>query len=257
MKSYLAILLVILLSTLGFGQGIDERLINLGGKILSSGQAAQEKAKLSKASKAYNDSQPKFKFNGATIEVRVVDDQWGYGNWGTAERWQLRQAVAQKLTARGATVTWDRREIERESDDRDAYDANRHVKKPDWLGKPTIELANYQLDLALVTFDKREDMEQGFGSWLKGVNLRFGRQSAYAGITSRITDRRGGTSNWIYKVLEVSSTADNLGGDLVDGFFGSSIRGNYDSNPEEANRMKVQEKALRALGDVYENRSLD
>lgn len=257
MKTLSITLAVLVLPGLSLGQEI--RLEDLAGKaagaLISKAGADSEAKKLHRASEKYNLAQPKFAFGGATVEVRVVDDQWGYGNWENSQKWQLRQAIAQKLHDVGAVSTWDRKEIEGESEDRDAYEANRHVKKPAWLGRPTIELADFQLDLSLVMIDKSEDAEINFGSLWRGVSLRFGRQSAYAGIVCRITDRRRGTSKWIYKVLEVASSADNVGANLAGGFFGDNFGGSYESDPTEANRLKAREKAVEELGAVFANRN--
>jgi hypothetical protein len=252
MKKTIISLVVLLLAALSSAQNNIEDFLKDGIRVgAASASARNEKAKINKATRAYNDAQPTFRFDGATIEVRVEDETGLYDRMGTSSKWALRNSVAQKLTALGAKAMWDRREIERESDDRDFYEANRHVKKPDWLGSPTIGLANYQLDLAFFSAEKSEDFEFWLGRFWRGIDFSFGKDTVYVGVIARLTDRRSGESQIVYKVINSASNVDNVAGNVFGGIFGTSAGGSYEADSWEALELRALEGAINQLGEVF------
>jgi len=251
MKKTLISFVILLFAALSSAQNDIENILNNTIRVgAASASAKAEKDKLAKASRTYNDGQPDFHFKGASFEPRMSEDQFGLSDFSRDEQMAIKTALCQQLTARGSLIAANRFGIDQESSDRDSYEANRHVKKPGYLGQPTIEIGDNIIEFSLFTAEKREDVDLWFGRWWRNVDFSFGRETIYVGIVAKIIDRATMTSQHIYKVLVSASTADNVGGNLVGGFFGTNVGGQYSSDSWEANRTRALETAIREFGKV-------
>lgn len=249
-KTVSLIILVVLSSTLAFGQSIDN-LIDLGGKVLSSGQAAQEKGRLSKASAKYNADQPEVQLAKQTIEVRPPRDQWG--SWDERQRGWMRSSLGAPLTALGARPVWNTGEIEGESQERDTLENNRWVNQRSLPKQGTIEVAAYTLEFEFLELEKSQDMEVFWGRWWSGNSLRLSRETAYCGLIATVRDRHTGEILAIYKTLGSASSADNVGAQLG-GFFSNQLGFSSNGNSEEDRHFRAMENALREMGAVIKQK---
>lgn len=250
MKKITAIAFVALSSLPAFGQSVDD-LVKVGGAIISSGQAAQEKGKLSKAAAKYNADQPEVQLAKQTVEVRPPRDQWG--NWDNRQRNWMRSSLGAPLTALGARPVWSTGEIKDESQERDELESNRWVNQRSLPDKGTIEVAAYTLEFEFLELEKSQDMELFMGRWWNQNSLRLSRETAYCGLTATVRDRHSGEVLAIYKTLGTASSADNVGAQLG-GFFSSSLGFSSSGNSEDDRRFRAMENAINQMGTVIKQK---
>lgn len=222
------------------------------GAIINGALAKRGQSDLKGMAARYNAEQPSFAFGGATLEV-------GFGTtpyWWSSEIRDWRQAgVSQSLTALDARPVWDRHGVETESSDRGYYRGNDEVDQTSMPAKGTILVATFKLELSFVQLEKSEDFSIFLGRWSRGLDFRLSRETAYCGITATIRDRATGSVIAVYKILESASSADNVGGSVASGFFGNQLGGSYRSDSREALRLRAEEKALKALSDVFKSKN--
>jgi hypothetical protein len=250
MKKTILIAFVALSSLPAFGQSVDD-LVKVGGAIISSGQAAQEKGKLSKAAAKYNADQPVVQLAKQTIEVRPPRDQWG--NWDNRQRSWMRSSLGAPLTAIGARPVWNTGEIEEESQERDALESNRWVNQKSLPNKGTIEVAAYTLEFEFLELEKSQDMELFMGRWWNQNSLRLSRETAYCGLTATVRDGHTGEVLAIYKTLGTASSADNVGAQLG-GFFSNSFGFSSSGNSGEDLHFRAMENATNQMGTVIKQK---
>ncbi|MEK7170797.1 MAG: hypothetical protein AAB774_00620 [Patescibacteria group bacterium] len=214
---------------------------------MSSGQAAQEKDKLSKASAKYNADQPEVRLARQTVEIRPPRDQWS--NWDDRQRSWMRSSLGAPLTAIGARPVWNTGEIEGESQERDTLESNRWVNQRSLPDKGTIEVAAFTLEFEFLELEKSQDMEVFWGRWWGSNSLRLSRETAYCGLIATVRDRHTGEILAIYKTLGSASTADNVGAQLG-GFFSSQLGFSSSGNSEDDRRFRAKENANREMGTV-------
>src|SRR3990167_8371054 len=79
-KGFVTILVISVLSMSALGQSIEQGLLDLGGKLISSGQARQERGSLSKAAAKYNADQPDVSLAGSRAVIRPPEEYSYYNN---------------------------------------------------------------------------------------------------------------------------------------------------------------------------------
>lgn len=250
MKVLFALCIVIVSSTLAFGQSIDD-LIDLGGKVISAGQARGEKDKLSRAAAKYNADQPEVRLTRQTVEVRPPRDQWS--NWDDRQRSWMRSSLGAPLTSVGARPVWNTGEIEGESQERDTLESNRWVNQRSLPDRGTIEVAAFTLEFEFLELEKSQDMEVFWGRWWSGNSLRLSRETAYCGLIATVRDRHTGETLAVYKTLGSASSADNVGAQLG-GFFSNQLGFSSNGNSEDDRRFRAMENALREMGLVIKQK---
>ncbi|MEK9167223.1 MAG: hypothetical protein AAB613_00575 [Patescibacteria group bacterium] len=247
-KVFVSILVVVPMFALA--QSVDQ-LIDLGGKILSSGQAAQEKGKLSKAAAKYNADQPPVSLARQTVEVRPPRDEWS--RWDDSARRWMRSSLSAPLTAIAARPVWNTGEIGDESQERDSLESNRWVNQRSLPDKGTIEVASYTLEFDFLELEKSQDMELFMGRWWNQNSLRLSRETAYCGLTATVRDRHTGEVLAIYKTLGTASSADNVGAQLG-GFFSNSLGFSSSGNSGDDLHFRAMENATGQMATVIKQK---
>jgi len=246
MKKFAILLLVVLSSALGFAQSIDD-LGRIGGAILGSAEAKREKDSLKGQAAKYNAAQPNLDLDRQTVEVRAPRD---WGRWGQEQRSWIRASLSAALTRVGAAPVWNTPEILGEAEERDALSGNRWVNQRSLPGEGTIEAARLLFEFEFIEFDRSQAFQAWWGSWWRGGDISFRRETAYFGLTVSVRDRSTGAVLAVYKTLGTASDADNAGARLS-GFFGSQV-GVRMSEEEgyDGRQARAMENALAEMAKV-------
>ena len=247
MKTVFAVALV-MSSSLAYSQSIDD-LLKVGGAIVNSGQARQERGKLSKAAARYNADQPTVSLAGARAVVRPPEEYQNYGD--RQQRW-LKTSINSTVTAIGCRPVWDDKAIDNESASRAGLRSNEEVDQKTLPGKGRIVYRSIILEFEFIDFQKSQDMEISIGRWWNQSSLRLSRETAYFGLTLTVIDGDTGETLAVYKTLGAASSADNVGANigLGGGFFSNSLNYSSYGNSEDDRRFRAMENALREMGGV-------
>ena len=227
MKKISIISLVALSSLTAVGQSIDD-LVKVGGAIISSGQAAQEKGKFSKAAAKYNADQPNVSLGGARVVIRESEDSANSWRYDERTKSGLKPSFCAMITAVDGRPVWDDKDIDNESASRAHHRDNDEVNQATLPGKGRIIYRNTIIEFAFVEFEKSSDSELAIGRWWNQNRLRMSRETAYFGLTVTVRDGDTGEVLAVYKTLGSASSSDNVGAQIAGGFFSNSV--SYSSN---------------------------
>lgn len=138
-----------------------------------------------------------------------------------------------------------------ESRERDVLLGNRWVDQRSVPGEGTIQSAEFVAELDWVRLEKSSDLRAALGSWRGRVEIDLSRETSYFLLSLTLRSKVTGEVLAVYKTVGTASTADNVGGNIVGGFLGSSGAGFSSRGDSRDDRdRRAQENALRLMAEV-------
>lgn len=249
MNKTILVSLLVILSTLGFGQSVDD-FIKAGGALISSGLAKGEKDKLSKTAAKYNEDQKPLSLAGETVEVRPPN-QWRYWN-DNRQRW-VRSSLTAMFTAVGAKVVWSGPEILDEARNLDSLKGNEWVDQGS-LPKQGMKIGRYIIEPIFIEFDRSQELSAWWGGFWRGNEISLRRETSYFGLEVPIRDREEGAAVVItLKTVGSASDADNIG-ISISSFLGNRAGFQVSEEGSDARNARAMENALREMGEVIKQK---
>lgn len=232
MKTILAFLFVVVSSTLGFAQSIDDLIDKPAPKGLTPTEsrynAGQNRSRLSLVNRR--------------VVVRITTENVTLDDGDLAN-------IEEAFFAAGAAPVLDLEGLMAESEERRWERSNDEIKQSTVPGKGKLVVGDLVAEVNVRLSNRRDDLSAFWGSFFRGGDFGLSKESWTTMITCRLRDKESGTTVGILKVSHTASSTDNIGGQILSGF-GRQIGVDIRSEDEAGRVQRSFDVGVEKLGKL-------
>lgn len=235
MKRGLAFLLVVVSSTLGFSQSVDD---------LTTDKPAPKG--LTPTESRYNAGQNRSRLSlvERRVVVRISTKNVTLDDGDLANIEDAFHAVGavpvldlEGLKAASEELRWERSEEE--------------IDQSTVSGKGGLVVHEVTAEVSVRLTNRRDDLSAFWGSFFRGGDVHGSKESWTTMITCRLRDKGTGISLGVLKSAHTASSIDNIGGELLSGF-GRQIGLEINSEDEAGRVQRSFDVAVEKLGKLLQ-----